>query len=570
MLAQLDEFNSSEIIALDTETTGVEQTDKPFGFSVASHEKASFFDARSIFSLWDGARSFLTDSSKSFVLQNPKFDMRMLDQVGCLPTGKCYDLSAAARLVRNDHQVYSLAAQAKRYGMEKGTQVEAYIKANKCHSTRKDRFGEEYKNPQYDMVPPEIIAEYAAHDARITKALWDKYMERLSSDEKSIVERDARLVRVCYQMEKLGVKLNESYTTRAMYHEMERVDAAKTRFKSITGQDFVNSAKALQKVLTISLPTTAEGNPSLTDGVIESLAAEGNDKEVLSLVRTIREADKRVGTYYKNYINLADSRGVIHPSMHIGGTRTGRFSYSEPNLQNLHADKNSNEEFVVRGCFIPRSGNAFLSVDYSQMEYRLAAAYANAKGLIEQLNAGADFHKATAQAAGIDRDTAKTLSFAILYGAGDAKVAVMLGISTDEARRLRYRYFAAMPEVEELIANVQRKGQARGFVYNWRGRKLYAEREYCYALPNHLIQSSGADVVKDAMVTLADELPHIPMVLQVHDELVFEAPEAELMEAIPKIKAIMEGAWPGKNGLRLPVSAAISTKTLAKRDFKEV
>lgn len=573
MLQLLDTFKHDRVLALDTETTGLEETDRPFGFSISNGFTAYFFDSRTIPNLWQRSRPFLTDPNKVWVMQNPKFDMRMLSYMDCLPQGKVYDLAGMARLVRNDFMAYGLADQAARYKMQKGTEVEKHIKEYKLFEERVDIFGDKSRVPKFDKVPLDVISRYAAHDALITAKLFGHYRSALGTDEMQIVERDAHLTQVCYRMERMGVRLDTTYTTQALYKEEAAAKKARDEYKEYTGYDFVDSAKSVQKHVSTLLPTTEKGNPSLNDDSLNLLALSPNerDREIALRIRTIRDADKRVSTYYKNYLRLVGKDGRIHPSMWPHGTRTGRFSYSDPNLQNLHADKKSDAEFVVRGCFIPSPGNVFLSFDYSQMEYRMMAAYANEKKIISDLMAGADFHQATADLVGIERDVAKTLSFAILYGAGDRQVAGMLGIDNQEARRLRYKYFMGMPNVEHLIADIIAKGKSKGYVTNWKGRKLYADHEFAYALPNHLIQSGGADVVKDAMVRISAELPDIGMCLQVHDELVFDCPKELATPAnIERIKQIMESAWPEKNGLRLTASAAISEKSLAKRDFREI
>jgi DNA polymerase-1 len=574
VLARLFDENT---LALDTETTGLEETDRPFSFQVATNKEEYYFDSRVIPNLWGmlEIRSFLS-SDRTWILQNPKFDMRMLDSVGCPVGGRIIDLTIAARLVRNDHLTYSLDAQAKRYGMAKDDKVKQYIKDNNLYSERIDQFGKAQKNPQYDQVPIELMEEYGCRDVRVTYNLYvNHYLPIIGCDTglSSSSELESDLTRACYAMERRGIELDRQYTVKAMQHESHKLKVSKARFSVLLGAQFKNSAKYIQGLIKTQLPKTDEGNPSLDDEVLESLlhCEDKVTKGMAEIVREIRRSDKLIGTYYKNYLNLVDSNGFIHPNMWPGGTRTGRFSYSDPNLQNLHKDKGSTAEYVVRGCFKPRSGHAFLAFDYEQMEYKVMAAYANDQRIIKKVMAGADFHQAIADQLGIDRDKAKTLNFACLYGSGADQIGNMLGISSFEARTLKTKYFLGMPKVDEFIAKVINAGRTRGYVTTWSGRKLYCEPEFAYALPNHLIQGGCADIVKRAMVELHKTIPHIPMVLQIHDELVFDAPIEYITDkAIQTIKSIMQNAFPEKNGLRLTVDASISFKSLAKRDFEPI
>lgn len=558
--------------AVDTETTGLEESDKPFAAIFATAKEVFYFDERIIPGFWTKLQPIF-NGPLVHVFQNAKFDKTMLERKGLFLGGWLTDIAIAARLERNDHMNYSLDAQAKReLGLKKDDRVKAYIKEHKLYETRKNFFGEDYKVPRYDWVPVDIMEEYACTDARLTYDLYMRYAERADVKTLELLKNEDKLIHVCQRMERRGLQLNKQYTINAMYMEKEVLALRKAQYKSKTGVDFVNSAKSVQKVLAYCLPLTEDGNPSLTDDVIESIIGDVNasarDKEVVSLVRDIRMYDKRISTYYQSYLNHADKDNVIHPWMWQAGTRTGRFSYSDPNLQNIPKEEDSKETYVVRGCFKPREGRTFVSFDYSQMEYFLMIDYAGEESVISKINSGGDFHQATADLFGVTRKQAKTLNFAILYGAGDSKLAGMLGVPINEARRLKYKYFMSLPKVEKLIDNIIRTGASRGFVTNWAGRNLYAQRDFCYALPNHLIQSGGADIVKIAMNRIHAEFPDLWMVLQIHDQLVFELRENQF-KFIPRIQEIMEKVYPSLNGVKMRVDISTSAISLAERDMKK-
>jgi DNA polymerase-1 len=583
----LEGLSIEPTLALDTETTGLQYFDRPFSFSIANKEHEFDFDERVIPNLWEhpGVRNLFAEAKRTWLYQNAKFDAKMFARKCIYITGIFADIAVAARIVRNDYieaRAYSLAEQAKRHGMEKSKAVDEYIKKNNCYEIRRDFFGNESKQPRFDMVPIEVMEKYASLDARLTYDLFHIYIEQMDLEDKNLFWEECKLTKVCLQMEETGLQLNKEFTLAALYGEKEQADNHESLFKVKTEQDFVNSAKSIQKVLEFQLPKEWKKSPttgkmyesiSADDSVMELILKEGSerDKEIARLIQTIRHHDKRVSTYFTSYLNSMDDRCVIHPTMWQAGTRTGRFSYSDPNLQNIPKDddKDISELWPVRACFVPRPGNIYVSMDYSQMEYRMMAAYANEVSVIEGVMRGEDFHQRIANLVGIPRKYAKTLNFAILYGAGLEKIAAMLGCSIAEAKILKYKYFMALPKVEQLINQIIQVGKSRGYVKNWAGRKLYAEPEFCYALPNHLIQGGGADVVKKAMVAIADIPLFGPgMVLQIHDQLVFEmTPDAGDLKQLPKIVSIMEDIFPVMNGMKLKVDVSWSAVSLAERDM---
>ena len=564
-------------LSIDTETTGLEEIDRPFAFIIGDAETEYYFDKRSI-ALTTGqverVREVLSAPGKIWFLQNAKFDMRMLSHLGLTIYGKIYDLTTMARLMRNDHMRYTMEAQAQRNGMRKGGDViKAYIEEHNLYEERKDFFGSVSKQPRYDWVPIDIMGPYATMDARITYDLGMLYLRQLHGTRSmDVLENEAKLMKVCYAMERRGLLLNKQYTLQARYHELELKTKVKEKYQELTGVPLVDSAKSFQKVIggMYTLPLTAKGQPSLDKKAINAVLLEAPDqvKELAKLVKEHRYYEKRISTYYDGYLISHDSSGVVRPSMWPGGTSTGRFSYSNPNLQNIPKEKKSQAPYVVRGCFRPREGHVFVSFDYAQMEYRLMAAYANEAEIIRRVMGGEDFHEVAANLFGVERDPAKTLNFAVLYGAGDEKLALMLGVDVKEAKRLKLKYFMALPRVERLIDQIKRTGKARGYVTNWFGRNLYADPQFVYALPNHLIQSGGADVVKLAMVRIAEELPELRMVLQVHDQLVFEV-RPDQYPQLNRVREIMETAFPPMNGMSLTVDVEWSDKSLAVRDMKK-
>lgn len=559
-------YNLANYMALDTETSGLKETDLPFLTTYRLDGNTGLEDFRK-----DSISPELVKEycSRLVLMQNAKFDMKMMwHKFGILP-GEVLDLEVLARLVRNNHFKYSLDAIAKRHGLAKDDGVMAYIDKYKLKTKVTDQYKEEVQL-HFDRVPDDVMYPYAKMDVELTEELVKRELALLDPRSEELLKLEMKLTPVCFKMERSGVRLDIDYTKNAMAHEESLLTNERRKFALHTGQPFDNTKKQLVDIFTkagIELGKTEKGNVSLDDdalAVIEHPAAE--------CVRNMRYLEKRISTYYASFMHR-ETRGLIHADMRQAGTATGRFSYREPNFQNMPKEEDSTEPYVVRGCIIPKR-DLFLSVDYAQQEYRLMLAYANEQRLIKDVMAGADVHQATADLVKVSRKHAKTLNFAILYGAGDDQLAGMLKVTKREARELRLTYFGKLPHVEKFIQRVRTTARDRGFVYNWMGRKLNFDKGFDYAAPNHLIQGGGADVCKAAMVQLdglfQDYSPgNYPMVLQVHDQLVFDLKESEAVEFAPKIKQIMENVFPETNGMRLAVDVTYSRESLADRGMKK-
>jgi DNA polymerase-1 len=277
--------------------------------------------------------------------------------------------------------------------------------------------------------------------------------------------------------------------------------------------------------------------------------------------------------YFQGFLFHADKNDVIHTDFKPHGTKTGRFSSSDPNLQNLtKPDKYDTEGtkddslYPVRRAFVPRDGYFLAMLDYDQMEYRLFLDLCRAHGLIEKVKAGLDVHEATAEIGGVSRTEAKMCNFATLYGSGVKNLSEKLGCSEAHARKVRDSIFHSAPEIPEFIRRVIDMAEKRGYIFNWFGRRYqFPDRDWSYRAPNYLIQGGTADVNKIALNRLSDFLEGMRsrLILTIHDEAVFEIHEEEAL-LIPRLKEIMETVYPYKY-LPLTCSVEYSFKSLADK-----
>lgn len=569
---------SKTSLALDTETTGLRpyHGDRPFLLILADEEREYVFDLAEDWIPWQQLRGLFA-MDKEWRFANAKFDMAMLSEHmnPVVFGGRIWDLAVVERVLDSNlfGDFASLDNTARRYMMAKSDAVAVWIKENGCYDEiavegRKARV----KVPRYDRVPRAVLVPYAEKDGRITYDIAGAQRRLIESSElphvpslRPLLENEIELTRTVYGMESLGVKIDREFCRRAADAELARHRAALAEFKALAGREYVASAKAL--------------TPLFADEPLKFMTPTGQmrfDEEALTVYRSpvakvilgIRDA-KKSSEYYTGFLHHADAAGVIHASFNQHQARTGRFSSSNPNLQNLtkSEDEALEAEFVVRRAIVPRPGFLFCMFDFDQMEYRLMLEYCRAAALIEKVLGGLDVHQATADLAGITRRQAKTTNFLTIYGGGDGVLAAKLGCTEWEAARIRRAIFDASPEMEAFLTAVKRRAEERRMIFNWFGRRLFfpGGREDSYRAPNYLIQGGCADVVKIAMNRVAAYLRgrKSRLVLTIHDELVVECHESEA-SAMPEIREIMQSVYPSKL-IPLTAGADHSFKSLADK-----
>jgi DNA polymerase-1 len=318
------------------------------------------------------------------------------------------------------------------------------------------------------------------------------------------------------------------------------------------------------------------GDYSTDVTVLEKLAGEGI--EIAGKVLEWRQLSKLKSTYTDSLQEQVNPRtGRVHTSYSITGAQTGRLSSNDPNLQNIPVRTEVGRR--IREAFVAEPGNVLLSADYSQIELRLAAHMANVPALKEAFAKGEDIHALTAMElfGEVNRDTrgrAKTINFSLLYGISRWGLAGRLGISADEAQSMIDRYFERFPGINQYISQTLQKARETGHTETLFGRKTHFTRITSQnpteragserAAINAPIQGTSADIIKRAMArmlpALADAgLPHVRMLLQVHDELVFELPEGDVQAASPVISRVMAEAAEPLVKLDVPLGVEIGT-----------
>ncbi|WP_442678560.1 DNA polymerase I [Sphingomonas sp. ASY06-1R] len=448
----------------------------------------------------------------------------------------------------------------------------------------KDVCGSGKNQVSFDMVPLDRATEYAAEDADVTLRLWHRLKPRLVPEQANRVYElvDRPLVPVVAEMERAGILVDRAELHRLSTEFGEDILRLEGEVHQAAGGPFtIGSPKQLGEVLfdRLGLAGGRKGKSGVysTDvNELERLAADG--VEVARLVLDWRQLTKLKSTYtdaLQQQINPATDR--VHTCFSLAVAQTGRLSSTDPNLQNIPIRSELGRR--IRHAFVAPPGHVLLAADYSQIELRLAAHMADVPQLREAFAQGQDIHSLTAEElfGVVDRDTrgkAKTINFAILYGISSWGLAGRLGVDRTEAQAIIDRYFDRFPGVKNYMAETINELRSKGFVTTLFGRKTHlpgikgktvgerqsAERQAI----NAPIQGTSADIIKRAMVRVGPALEqaglgHVRMLLQVHDELVFELPEADVAAATPVIERVMAEAATPHVTLSVPLGIEIGT-----------
>lgn len=574
------------IVAVDTETTalnsiaaklvGISLSHKPGhgAYIPLAHRGAP---AQGTFDLGDGADDKndpgtpkQIDSKKALSLLKP-----LLENPGVLKVGQNikYDKVVLARsgveiTPVDDTMVisYVLEGGMHGHGMDELALIHLGVETIKF----KDVTGSGKAKVTFDYVQLDKALDYAAEDADITLQLHQLLKPRLVAEHMVAVYEtiERPLIQILVDMEMHGIKVDAKILKDLSDDFAKRLAILESDIHKIVGREFnIASPKQLGEILFDELGLEG-GKKSKKSG---AWSTDAEVLEELSLVHELpahvlnwRQLAKLKSTYtdaLQNQIN--PDTGRVHTSYSMAGTSTGRLASSDPNLQNIPI--RSEEGRAVRTAFVAEKGNVLLSADYSQIELRLLAHVAGIDALKEAFHSGLDIHAMTASQVfdvpvkGMDPDIrrkAKAINFGIIYGISAFGLARQLGISRGEAKQYIDAYFERFPGILDYMEKTKKQAARDGFVSTLYGRKCFVpgindknqmQRSFAErAAINAPIQGGAADIIKRAMLLLPDAISgaglSAKMLLQVHDELVFELPKAESEKTIELVKAIMEGA----------------------------
>ncbi len=571
-----DTIRNKGTFAFDTETTGINPTfDKIVGFSMAVEEGVACYvplkhksQNRDLFALESDEikqldfatvakhlAPIMTDKSILKIGHNIKFDMHFFAQV-IGEENEIFPIEDTAVLS------YDLDSSEHGHGMDE--LAEKFLSYKTIHyedvcGTGKDKI-------TFDYVPLDKALDYAAEDADITLRLYHVLKPRLIKEKKIAVYEnyDRPLIAILQKMEKQGVMVDKQKLMNLSQEFDKKLKEYEQEIYKLAGEEFnIGSPKQIGEILFGKLGAkgkkTATGAWQTGADILENLAVEGN--LLAAKILDWRGFSKLKSTYTDALINLLDKDSRLHTTFNQTVVNTGRLASSNPNLQNIPI--RSEEGKKIRECFIAKPGHKIIASDYSQVELRLLASVADVKGLKHAFEQGIDIHAATAaKVFGVPYDEvdanmrrhAKAINFGIVYGISQYGLAKQIDVSNEEAKRYIDAYFAQMPEIKKYMEQTTIFAHQYGYVLTPFGRKcsimgindknkrIVANAER--AAINAPIQGGAADIIKRAMIAVQRELEEggykTKMLLQVHDELVFEAPLDEVEKAAAMIKKTME------------------------------
>ena len=563
----IEKLNAAKLIAVDTETDSLDYMSANLvgiSFGLENGEAAylplqlDYLDAPKTLeksTALAAIKPILENPNIRKIGQNIKFDESIFARHGIELQGVEFDTMLLSYTLNSTGR-HNMDDLAKRYLGYETIAFESIAGKGKGQLT-------------FNQIPLEQATEYAAEDADVTmklqQALWLKLQE-----EPTLVElyktMELPLLHVLSRMERTGVLIDSDALFIQSDEIATRLTALEEQAYELAGQPFnLASTKQLQEILfdKLGLPVlqkTPKGAPSTNEEVLEELAYS---HELPKILVEHRGLSKLKSTYTDKLPQMVNSQtGRVHTSYHQAVTATGRLSSSDPNLQNIPI--RNEEGRRIRQAFIAREGYSIVAADYSQIELRIMAHLSGDQGLINAFSQGKDIHRSTAaeifgvsldEVTSEQRRNAKAINFGLIYGMSAFGLSRQLGISRPDAQKYMDLYFQRYPGVQQFMSDIREKAKAQGYVETLFGRRLYlpdinstnamrrkgAER----VAINAPMQGTAADIIKRAMIKLDEVIHHDPdieMIMQVHDELVFEVRSEKVEFFREQIKQHMEAA----------------------------
>ena len=567
----LEQLRSAELIAFDTETTSLDYMQaQVVGVSFAvdvgraayvplAHNYPGAPEQLDRDWVLAQLKPLLEGNSPKKVGQNLKYDKSVLANHGIELNGIAYDTMLESYVANSTGGRHDMDSLSERYLGHKTIHYE-------------DIAGKGAKQLTFDQIPLEQAGPYAAEDADITLRLHQAIWPKIEGEERLaalLTEMEVPLLSVLSRIERTGVTIDRNMLAEQSNQLAARLHELEQRAYDIAGRPFnMGSPKQIGQIFfeELELPViskTPKGAPSTAESVLQELAEQGH--ELPSVILEHRGLAKLKSTYTDKLPEMVNpDTGRVHTSYHQAVAATGRLSSSDPNLQNIPV--RSEEGRRIRKAFVPQDGWRMVAADYSQIELRIMAHLSDDPGLLKAFAEGADIHRATAaEVFGVDsldavtdnqRRSAKAVNFGLIYGMSAFGLARQLDVERGVAQEYIDLYFNRYPGVKTFMDDIRESARELGYVETLYGRRLYlpeikvrnqarraaAERTAI----NAPMQGTAADIIKRAMLSVDEWIclkqPQVQMLMQVHDELVFEVASEQLDDAVAEIRERMQSA----------------------------
>ncbi len=579
-LALVERLNAAPRFAVDTETTSLDyRLARIVGISVAlkageayyipiAHDYMGAPDQLDAAFVLETLKPILENPAIGKIGQHMKYDAHLFNNHGISLKGWAFDTMLAS---------YVLNPTATRHGMDDLAQYYLDYKT----TTFEEIAGKGVKQLTFNQIELERAAPYAAEDADITWRLYEHFSKELAKIprlERLLLDVEMPSAQVLYEMENNGIRLDIGFLAELGQRFGEQIHGLEAQAIEIAGQPFnVSSPKQLGEILFDKLgiaggKKTASGQYATGEAILEKI-----DHPMIATILEYRSLSKLKSTYTDSLIAQSDPISHrVHTSYHQAIAATGRLSSTDPNLQNIPIRGEVGRQ--IRQAFIAPEGRIILAADYSQIELRLMAHFSQDAALLTAFREGRDIHQATAaEVLGIDledvtsdqRRQAKAINFGLLYGMSAFGLAKQLNLSRAEAQDYITLYFSRYPSVHDYMENTRALAGEQGYVETILGRRLYMENIRAgnamvrqaaeRAAINAPLQGSAADIIKLAMISVDQALPkqYAKMLLQVHDELVFEVDEDKADEVTALLKELMPAVLQGRAEIDVPLEIEV-------------
>jgi len=560
----IDAIPAGAKVAFDTETTGTQKDAKIVGFSFCFDKINAYYAPINHHYLGVGEQISLEAAKKAVeqifthhvIGQNLKFDFNVVK----------VNLDIDAPQIYSDTMILA-------WLKEPGSAVGMDALAKKLYNYETIKFEDVVKKGEnFSSVELENAAKYAAEDAWVTLKFYETFCKILEPNLLALAQNlEFPFIKVLLNMENNGILMDKEKLKALISENSETLQSLTNEIYALSGESFnINSTKQLGDVLfeRLALPCKkrTKSGYSTDENVLNSLILL---HPVIEKILKYREYFKLQSTYALPLLELAksDKMGRIHSSFLQTGTATGRLSSKNPNLQNIPARNALAKK--IRDCFVSEGGFSFISLDYSQIELRLLAHFSEDPALIAAFKNDEDIHARTAisifgECDKERRNIAKSINFGLIYGMGAGKLSEQISVSRAEAKDYISRYFAAFPTIKDFLEGIKSQTKNDGFVTTLFGRRRYFD--FANATPmvlatyerecvNTKFQGSAADIIKKAMVEIFPLLnADARLILQIHDELIFEVRDEIAREFGANLQAIMQNVCE----LKIPLKTSLN------------
>jgi DNA polymerase-1 len=478
-------------------------------------------------------------SREALVFHNAPHDLAVLEDYGRPYTSKFYDTMLMAHWVNEERFNYSLDAISRAYGgrpKEKPKLMQDLI----------DQDG-------WDSIPFKMMEEYSSHDAWITMQAFDKieaeffleFTEELWQWEQDFIRE------VIIPMKRRGIKLDLEFSIREYMRGVAIMEECRKELGFDPGKPAPLTKFLIDDLGLPVLNRTKTGRVQMTKKELaqyEQMLEHKNDGRASTVLR-YRGWQKTTSSNYKAYLNLADEHSVLHPNYKLHGTKTSRLSCELPNLQQIPKTTNKEWNGKLKDAFIPRQGFRLWTIDFSQLQFRMAVSYANEERLIEIFNdRSRDIFSEMAKDLDWVRDDIKTLVYLTLFGGGSGRAKDAFGVSLEDAKILVGEFNSEYPGIKRVATQAQHAAQRLGYIQMWTGRRRHFKKTRenpkpaYYRAFNAAIQGGEAEIIKRCMIELARTVcdDNCFLLLQIHDEIVFEIREGMEEDYLARAQKVME------------------------------